>query len=40
MREAALEKTDGFSTLKRDLARLTQAICDYGLGQTSRAAAE
>jgi N-formylglutamate amidohydrolase len=40
MREAALEKTEGFSTLKRDLARLAEAVCAHALDQTRRIAAE
>lgn len=40
MREAALEKTRGFATLKRDLGRLVQAVCDHALARTRQLAAE
>eukprot|EP00752_Nemacystus_decipiens_P018142 g16274.t1 len=40
MREAALEKTQGFAGLKRDLTRLVGEVCDYALSRTARFAAE
>lgn len=40
MREATVEKARGFITLRRDLGRLVQAVCDHALYQTRRIAAE
>ncbi|MEQ8601753.1 MAG: N-formylglutamate amidohydrolase [Marivibrio sp.] len=40
MHEAALEKTDGFARLTRDLGRLVADICDHAHAQTARFAAE
>ncbi|MBP5857880.1 N-formylglutamate amidohydrolase [Marivibrio halodurans] len=40
MREATVEKVPGFTTLRRDLGRLVQAVCDHALYQTRRIAAE
>jgi N-formylglutamate deformylase len=40
MREATLEKTQGFARLKRDLTRLVGAVCDHAFARTARFAAE